>query len=363
MTIFFNSLKRLLKNKVQIIVLLILPLIPIMPICLESSHSMNTLKIGIVDSDKTGLTNLLKDELKANFSVIDIKESDINNIINTSKADFIIDIPKGYSEDIINLKNVKIKGYANKTKDASPIVRPFVDNFINPIKKVSMDSNKNSSIFYKSLKNINLKQNKNISNKTDSKDSDIAFGMIIMFVMFSSVFAATQIITDKENRTLFRTINTGVSLRSYMAQNILSFFVISIVQIVVLISIVVCGFGLSPGSSLINMFAFLSVISIVSVSLGIAITAISKNVTQAIMTGIGIVTLMSVIGGAWGMEPTSKLVKAVSNIMPITYAMDGIDKLLNNDALSANTQNIVILLAFACIFFLLGTWKKTDILS
>jgi len=362
-TIFFNSLKRLLKNKVQIIVLLILPLIPLAPVSLGSSYSMNTLKIGIVDSDNTQLTNILKNQFKVNFNVIDIKGKDINSSINSSKVDYVIDMPKGYSEDLINLKEVKIKGYANKTKDASPIVRAYVDNFINPIKKVALVSNKNSSIFYKYLNNINLKQNKNKDKKMDGKNSEVSFGMIIMFVMFASVFAATQIITDKDNKTLFRTINTGISLRNYMAQNILSFFVISCMQTAILILIVVYGFGMSPGVSLINMFIFFSFISLCSVSLGIAIAAISKNITQAIMMGIGIVTLMSMLGGAWGMKPTSKLIKTVASAMPLTYAMDGVNKLLNNEALSSNSENIVILLAFTCIFFLLGTWKKVDILK
>lgn len=364
MSIFFNSLKRLLKSKVQIAVLFILPFIPLIPICLDNSNSMNTIKVGIIDNDRTELTTTFQESLKSVFKIVNVKQENIYDDINNSKADYILVIPKGYTDGIINYRNVKLNGYVKRDKNLTPIMQNFIDNFVNPVKNIALASNKDSIRFYEGLnvfKEKALILSKSSEEKPIKKNANVVFGMIIQFVMFSSVFTATLIITDKENKTLFRTLNTGISLRNYMLQTILSFFLLSLLQTAVLVAVTVYGFNEPVGVSIINMLLLLSILSLVSVSFGIAVSSISKNLTQAIMIGIGTVTFMSMVGGAWGMKTSSELIKIISKLMPVTWAMEAVEKLLHNEALSSITQNIFVLLIFVVIFFLLGTWKKAEI--
>lgn len=365
MTIFFNNIKRILKSKIQLTVLFILPLLPLIPICLDNSDSMNTIKIGIVDNDRTELTSTLQYILKSQFKIIDIQQKDINSSINEAKADFVISIPKGYTDKIINLQDIQMEGYANKDKNITPIMQGLIDELINPVKNIAKISNKNTNMFYEGLKPLRktIEESKKAEVKPIKKNSNSAWGMIIQFCMFSSIFASTTIITDKENKTFFRTLSSPVSLRNYMFQIILSFCLIALLQLIIFSSVVVFGFGIEAGTSLINVMLVLLAIALVSVSFGIAVSSISRNVTKATMIGISLITIMCMIGGAWGMKSSSKVIQNISKLIPVTWAMEAIEKIIDNKALSSIMQEISILLIFAVVFFLLGTWKKADIVK
>lgn len=363
MTVFFNSLKRLFKSKVQIVILFILPFLPLLPICISNSGSMTTLKIAVVDKDNTQLTRNFEQCLKQKFNVVNIAENNIKDSINNSSINFAIVIPKGYTNGIIYCQNVRMKGYDSSEKSVSPILKGFTDAYMNPVKNIAAVSRGSSIGFYRGLKAYNNAFYKQLKANTDSgsKDSIVIFGMITMFLMFTPVFASTIIITDKEKKTFYRTLSSGLSLKSYMLQNILSFEVIELLQIAVLLAVTILGFNADPGSSIGYLILLFFIFSLVSVAFGIAVSSICKNTIQSVMMGVGTITFMSLIGGAWGMKPTSGVIDKISKVMPVTWMVDGVQKLLNKEDFSSITQNIIILIIFACIFFLLGTWKKSDI--
>lgn len=363
MTVFFNSLKRLFKSKVQIVVLFILPFLPLLPICISNSGSMTTLKIAIVDRDSTQLTRSFEQCLKQKFDVVNIAESNIKDSINNGSINFAIVIPKGYTDGIIGSKDIRMEGYDSSEKSVSAIIKGFTDAYMNPVKNIAAVSSGSGVGFYGGLKAYNNAFYKQLKANTDagSKDSIVIFGMITMFLMFTPVFAATIIITDKEKKTFYRTLDSGLSLKSYMLQNILSFEAIELLQIAVLLAVTILGFKADPGSSIWYLILLFFIFSLVSVAFGIAVSSICKNTIQAVMTGVGTITFMSLIGGAWGMKPTSGAIDKISKVMPVTWMVDGVQKLLNKEDFSSITQNIIILIIFACIFFLLGTWRKSDI--
>lgn len=366
MTVFFNSLKRLFKSKVQLLVLFILPFLVLFPTNLVSSGTMTTLKIAIIDKDNTELTKTFAESAKRDFSVVNVNEKDIDNSINDGDINYVIVIPKGYTSGIINMRDVKMKGFASSDKNVSSIMKEVIDGYMNPVKNIAAASKGDNMRFYsgfKVFKQAFFKELGKTKNKPAEKNSIVIYGMIIMFSMFTPVFAATTIITDKEKKTFFRTLNAGLSLKSYMLQTILSFELIAISQIAILLTVSKLCFHIEFGSSILNMLLLMFIFSIVSVSFGIAVSSMSKSTIQATMIGVGTVTFMSVIGGAWGMKPNSGVVDVLSKLIPVSWAVDGIQKLLNNENLSSIGQNIVMLLIFAMIFFLLGTWRKADIVK
>ena len=367
MTVFLNNIKRLLKNKVQIGIMFILPFLPLLPIVLDSSPgAMYTINIGFIDHDKTNVTAGMREALDLTSNLIDINEEEIEPGINTAKIDYAIVIPKGYTDGIFNQKSMELQGYAKQEKNLSPIVRNFVDHFINPVKEIAKISNNDAVSFnigFDSYKEQYLLEVQKEMTALPKGNTNIAWGMVIQFVMFSSIFASTLIVNDKENKTFFRSLYSPISLKSYMAQSILSFLVISLLQIYLIAAVLVYGFDMSMGESFLSMILLLSLVSLVNVSFGIAISSISKNASQSTMLGVGLITLMCMIGGAWGMKPTSELVINLGKLMPVTWMMQAIEKLTSGAKIGDITNHLLVLLVFVIIFFLLGTWRKIDIVK
>jgi ABC-2 type transport system permease protein len=258
----------------------------------------------------------------------------------------------------------KLTGYTKEAPDFSPLIKSYADSFINPVKSIAAVSGGSSDKFYSGLKYYSegaLTVGNELVAVPDKGKANSAWGMMIQFMMFSSVFSATLLITDKENRTFFRTLSASIRMKSYMFQSILSFLTIAILQIAVLLAVTVGGLGVYPGVSVLNMFVLLAVFSLVSISMGIAIGSFSRSTLQASIYGAGIVVLMSLMGGAWGSLPTSGMVRNLSKLIPVTWAVESVDKLVDNASLASITGNLGILMLFAVVFFLLGTWRKADI--
>lgn len=364
MIIFLNNIKRMLKNKAQIVVMLVLPLLPVIPIALGAPASAQSIIVGIADEDHTVLTAAFIDAMKSNCKVIDVKKDKIENGLLNSKMHYAIVIEKGFTERMIKSGDSRINGFTKIDMDFTPLIRSYADSFINPVKSIAVASGGDSDKFYNGLKYYRegtLTVGNEMVAIPDKKKADSAWGMVVQFMMFSSVFAATLLITDKENKTFFRTLSSSIRMKSYMFQSIMSFLTVAVLQTVVILSVTVAGLGIYPGVSVLNMFVLFTVFSLVSVSMGIVISSFSRNTMQACIFGAGIVVLMSLMGGAWGAIPTSGIVRNLSKLIPVTWAVESVDKLVNNASLASITGNLGILLLFAVVFFLLGTWRKADI--
>lgn len=355
MTVFLYTLKRMLKNKVMLAMLLLFPLVGIIPGTSAVSNSVG-ITIGVVNQDSTPFTSNLIQRLGKNFTVVNISRDDINSDIENSHITYAIVIPKGFTNDIIGGKSPKISGYGSTEKDCSKGVGASIYSFVYPSKLIATQVHGSSAAFYSAISKIPA--TKAVAQKKDNK---APFGLIVQFIFMSSIYAATVIIADKESKTFYRSFNAPVSMRGYMLQSIVCFFLLSLLQTVVLFFVVVYGLGVYPGNNPAGMLALLVAVALSSVALGIAVSSMCKSTVQAVAVGLGIVVVMCMFGGAWGMTPANPILLGVSKALPYYWAADAVDKLVNDKALVSIGGDVLMLLAFAAVFFLAGTWRKSDV--
>lgn len=361
MTIFINIMKRLFKNKCQFLLMFILPIIIVIPILTETAET--PIRLGVCDLDGTAVSKGLVSSLKINFNVMSINKDDINKWIKNDKVNYAIVIDKGYTDSIISGKAMSIEGYENSKIDIHDAIGASIDSFINPVNAIAKSVNGNSDAFYKSF-NEYTKGHVTLSDepvkKIDPHVQKMVWGIIVLFLLYSSIFSSSIICSDKENGTFYRTISAPIRLKNYMFQNILCFLSISFVQIAVLSFLCVYAFNVTPGKSVWNMILLLTVFSLVSVSMGIAISSLSNSTIKANVFGFSISVLFSFAGGIWG-DVTLPFLKSISDFIPVTWVMDGVKKLVANNSLSSVRGDIFIMILFAVVFFMLGTWRKEKI--
>lgn len=362
MTVFIYTIKRLLKSKTRFIILIFLSVLAIVPtVVVTNSGSSSDMKItvGIIDYDNSEFTNILKERLSKHFNISIISENEITNNLNASEIDYAIVIPENFAADIISQKDVKIQGYCLQEKDYSTVINGMVSAFVEPAKEIAKSTNGIEKAFYNAIANI-----PEPGSITKEKDYSTTWGLVAQFLLMSAVFASTVIINDKENRTFYRSILAPITMKNYMLQSICSFYVITLLQILIVFLSTVFIFHVSYGNSLISMPIMLAVTALVGVSFGIALSSISKNSVQAIAIGVGFIMVMCMLGGAWGgVKPDNQIVLNITKVMPFYWIMDGIQKTLENKSIVEIGSDVFMLLLFTMVFFLFGTWKKTDVIK
>lgn len=364
MTVFANVFNRIVRNKLQIALIIVLPAVFLIMIALSMSSRDNSLNSGIVDKDRTSYTSILIHNLGTETNLKEINEDDIRGLLVNSKLDYAIVIPEGFTEDLIKGKEVVLEGYYLKESIRSLPIQKYVENFINSSRQISSASKGNEKNFYAGMEAYKngVMMKYSVVKDVNREKSYMTFGMMVMFMLMSSILFTTLLLTDKENKTFYRSISAPVSVKSYMLQNIMAFVLISILQATTIFIVLKTVVGLYMGDSAIKLYLFFTIASLVCVSFGIAVSSMSKSVMQACFAGLFIIFPMTFLGGCWWRNELSiDLIRNIGKFTPVYWIMEGVNKLLNEQSLQAIAGEVLMLLIFSSLLFFLGTWRKEDV--
>lgn len=367
MNIFITNIKRILRKRYNIIFAVIMPAIFIVLAMSQTFGNHMDSNIGVVDNDNTEYTRKMVESLDKSMGIHYLKDGEIKPSIIDSKFDYIIKIDKGFTQDIMSGKNVDIKGYDLNEAELSFTVRMYLNNYINVSKDIAAASDGDEKNFYKGMNKYNrglISANySDIEINTDKKSATSAsIGFIIMSILFLATSIPSILMQDKMTKVYYRIFSTPIPNKKYMLMNILSFLCILSTQIIIILSLMRIIFHADFGASMFNMFVILFVFSIVSISLGICMAGLSKNFSQFWAMSTFINTPLLMLGGCyWPWDILPESMKKISYFLPTTWGLKAAQKILYSTSLINVQTEIGILLLFALVFFLLGSWKKRDI--
>lgn len=364
MTIFRNTLKRILRSRVQLIFIL---LSPIAFMCLTFVDGEIKTKVSIIDYDQTELTTNLRESLATKAEIVaPIDEELIEEKLMGLKVDYVLIVEKGFTDDIIAGNDAKVRSYSVKESNISLPISSYIDQWIQDARLIANAVNHNVKDFYIEFDQYNrfgtLTLEKKHLNDEGRGKSRTALGYMVMAMMYTSMITAMIILMNKNNYTMYRTLAAPVRMGSYMFQIILSFFVVTVIQIVFVLLVLQLGFNLFTGTTLLSVFSLLFVFALVSVSMGVLISAIAKNIIQAVFIGICTIPPLAMLGGAYfPLDYASDTVKTLSHFSPVSWMLAGVEKILRGQNFMTISDDIMIMLLFSVIFFLLGIIRKVDI--
>lgn len=368
MSVFQNNIKRILKKKRNIIIILLIPLI-FTVLTVASAKEGGALTVGIADNDKTEFTEMLKDSLNGKAKIVELKDTEVREKVINNTVSYAIVIDKGTTEDIVNGKDVAIKSYSLQNAINAIPIKLNLESFINAARNVGRISAGDEKKFYSGLNYYKtgyfVAEYKGVDSVSVDKGVSIrVMGFLVMSMVFMSAFASTIIIEDKKNKVFARILSTPLTMKSYMLQNILSFMVIAVLQILGMFYIVLKVFNVYLGPSLINMFFLFLIFALVCVALGVAISSISKDIKQSSIWGNLINLPICMLGGClWSRDFMPDSLINLSNFVPTTWVLKAAEKILNGQSLLSVSNEIGILLLFALALFLLASWKKVDVVK
>lgn len=365
MTIFANNMRIIFKSKIRVLVLLIVPIIFIL--MFVRPEKKEVINITIIDEDKTELSEILINKLSSNYNIISSTKDDIvNNLIKTN-IHYAFVIPTGFTDRIIKGEDVEISGYEIQETNSSYPVKIYINNLINSVKNIGFSAGKDSEKFYEGLSYYfdgKLEMDYQFFKDVDKKRTHDSLGFLVQFMLYMSVIAAGLTLEEKRNSTFFRIFSAPVSIKRYMFENLLSALAIAILQVTVVFLFLKFYMNVYFGQSMLNMYLLFILFSVVCISMGTALTTITKTPKQAYLAIFLMTSPIVMLGGCyWPRDYMPDVLINVGNFVPTTWVMEGANKLLTGGNLASITWELVILLAFSFVFFLLGTLRKGNIMK
>lgn len=152
--------------------------------------------------------------------------------------------------------------------------------------------------------------------------SSSAFGMLVAFLMFLIMFNSSWLVDEKENRTLQRVISGPGALNALFSGNIISLFIIGIVQIFLFSTISWLIFGADIFLNTLNI-AILLIYLLCIIGISIFISTLLKTRLQ-LQSGAPLFAIITgFLGGCfWNFPGMGGAVKTLSLLTPQGLALD-----------------------------------------
>lgn len=180
-------------------------------------------------------------------------------------------------------------------------------------------------------------------------------GMLIFFAFFTGASSTQTILTEDEEGTLPRLMTTPTSQTTILGGKFLAVGLTVLVQVTLLLIAASLVFGIQWGA-LPNVALTAVGIICCATTFGIFLTSWVKSTRQAgavyggLMTVTGMVGMMGVFTGG-GAGETASLV------MPQGWAVRGLMMSMNQAVLSDVAFNMLVLLAWSLVFFVIGVLR------
>ena len=363
MTFFTMNLHRILTNKVRVIFILVVPLLFIL--IFTSMDYEKSLTLAVIDEDQTPFTQELSQSLASNFRVVFLDNEEIVTALIDGDVDYAVVMPVGFTDNLIGGESPSLRGYSIQGTNMAIPVEAFMNSYLTVANGVAGAAGYNAEKFSEGMEafktgqlTMDFQQHNNIFRNR----STVALGFLVQFMLYASVLTTVIIAEDRQNRTIYRIFSGPVRMKRYMAENLLSFIFVATLQVVTVIGFLHFFVNVYFGNSVLNMIILLFFFAVVTTALGMIISNYAKSPVHAYIIIFLITTPLVMLGGTfWPRAYMPYILVRIGNFLPTSWVMSGVEKLLYGGNLLSIVNELMILTVFACVFFLVGIMRRSDV--
>jgi ABC-2 type transport system permease protein len=177
-------------------------------------------------------------------------------------------------------------------------------------------------------------------------------GFSLMFVFFLATNLAVALVDERQAGTLRRLLVTPASRGAILLGKLLPYFLLAIVQFVVLFSVCNAVFGVEMGDAPLALGVVMVCAAASVAGLGIMIAALAKTKGQADRVPTMVIIAMAIVSGCIGPHIT---VPGIKYATPHYWALLGFQNVMvRGMGFSGVLLPCGVLLAFAVVFFIIG---------
>lgn len=359
MTVLSTNLKRIFCKKVNIIFMLIIPL-AVNIFVVSLSTQVARYNLGIVDNDRTQFTEEFISMLENQGKVTVMKSSDdIHNLLINRKIDCVFEIDAGFTKELIEGNEPKIKSYALDDTNQSAPIETSVSSYLAAMKNIAAVSDKNEAAFYEGLKEYKKSKyqvkymNFSSSYKEDIRTASSSLGYLAFAMLLLVTFSTSLLLDDRLKGIYNRTMLTPVSQSAYYVQHLLSYFIIAVIQVIVLITVLPKVSNVRYGSTpdvVIRLIVVCCIFALVCISIGLFINLFSKNtLTAGALSTLIDIPMIMVSGCLWPKELMPDYLQKIGSYMPTAWFLSASESILNGQNFWDFKNEILYMLAFVIV--------------
>jgi ABC-2 type transport system permease protein len=185
-------------------------------------------------------------------------------------------------------------------------------------------------------------------------------GMTVFYVFFAGTSTAQSLLTEEIKGTLPRLFTTPTHQSKILGGKFLTGVLTIAVQISVLMLFGWLVFQIEWGK-ILTLLPIVITITLAAASFGIFLLSFARTERQAGLMIGGFVTIMGMLGMlpvfVFSMPTPPQIVFTLSHLVPQGWAVDALKIAMDGGAPSDVIVNLIVLLVWAALFFLVGVMR------
>ena len=183
-------------------------------------------------------------------------------------------------------------------------------------------------------------------------------GYTVMGVFFIATVIIESIFRERRSGAMRRLRAAPVGRAPIVISKLAPFYVVNLIQIVIMFAIARLAFGLDLGS-VPALFVVSAALALAATGLGIALAGVARSETQGAGLAVIVVLTTSALGGV--MVPRfimPEVMQQIGNVTPQAWAIQGYqDVLVRGQGIGGVWLETGVLLIFAAVFTAVGVWR------
>ncbi|ASA25900.1 ABC transporter permease [Paenibacillus donghaensis] len=333
---------------------------------LYGSQGEAELRVGVVNSD--GEAQIAMDTIgfvksMDTVKLVEVTADELKQQLAASDLDLGLILDPGYSQSVLEGLPAHITIQSVKGAEVTAYMKALLYGYIDNISVIAGAAEGDGTKFdelnslYRNA-DFKLATEAVADSSAEQRLTFQSIGFLLLFMMTSAFNLSELIIRNRENRTYFRVLSSPINARTYVLSNIIVNLIIMVLQIAVTLFFMQQVFGLNSGVPAGRLFLLLSMFALVSVSISLVIVSLARSTAAASALQNLIITPTCFISGCF--FPISIMpdtVQRIASFLPQTWVLESFSSLQSGTSLAGISFDLVVLFAFAMVFFLIATYS------
>lgn len=361
-TILFIMKKEILQVSRDRAFLPLLFFAPIMQLLLfgyTATTDVKNISMAVLDQDKTH-DSIKFIESFINSGYFKLKaylhsESEIDNVLNSSKVKLVINIPKNFSRKLKRGEPIDVQAIIDGTNS----------NNANVILAYTRDIAQRTSIkiIFKQLKRVNMEipitdlRHRIWYNPELVSVNYVVPGIICTILsIVTTMLTSVAIVREREKGTLEQLMVSPIASYHLILGKVLPFVMIGFIDAVIVLVAGILWFKVPVKGSVLLLFALAIIFITNTLAIGILISTISRTQQQAMMTTLFLmIPWITLSGFVFPIENMPKIIQVLTYFIPLRYFLIIIRGIvLRGVGLSVLWNQVLVLTILGTVLILLG---------
>lgn len=322
-----KEFRQIFRNRAILAMIIVMPVIQLLILPLAANYEIKNINLSVIDHDHSSYSQKLISKITASgyfkLQGYDASFKNAFRLIETDKADLILEIPQGFERNLVRENEQKLFIAVNaingtKANLGGAYLTEIIKNYNDDIRVQSQQQPE-----FNAVPTIEIASS-NWFNPFLNYNKYMVPGILAYLVtMVGGFLTALNIVKEKETGTIEQINVTPIKKHYFILGKLIPFWILGNVVFTIGLFVSWLVYGIVPLGNLFVLYGFIGIFLLAILGFGLLISTYSNTQQQAMLVMFFFMMIFILMGGLFTpIDSMPVWAKIIARINPVSYLID-----------------------------------------